>query len=227
MSVGRLLRRVVGLAIGLVLAYVAAVVLLGLAYTAATPVSTLMLARVATGQSYARQPVPLEAISPYLAQAVIASEDARFCQHGGVDWVALREVIEEADEDGPTRGASTISMQTAKNLFLWPGRSVVRKGMEIPVALYADFVWSKRRMMENYLNMAEWGEGIFGAEAAAQHHFRKPARALTRTEAALLATALPNPVRRNAGRPNARHRALAARLLGRMAGGDLTSCLKA
>jgi monofunctional biosynthetic peptidoglycan transglycosylase len=118
-------------------------------------------------------------------------------------------------------------MQAAKNLFLWPSRSYIRKGLEIPVALYIDLVWSKRRMMENYLNMAEWGEGIFGAEAAAQHHFRKPARALTRTEAALLATALPNPVRRNAGRPNARHRALAARLLGRMAGGDLTSCLKA
>jgi monofunctional biosynthetic peptidoglycan transglycosylase len=118
-------------------------------------------------------------------------------------------------------------MQAAKNLFLWPGRLVVRKALEIPIALLIDLAWSKRRMMENYLNLVEWGDGVFGAEAAAQHYFRKPARALTRGEAALLATALPNPLLRNPGRPSARHRALAARLIGRMAGGgDMTECLK-
>ncbi len=227
MSVGRLLRRIVGAVLGLALALVAAVAILGLLYTTVTPVSTLMLARLLAGETYDRRPVPLEDISPYLAQAVIASEDARFCQHDGVDWDALREVIQDADEDGPARGASTLAMQTAKNLFLWPSRSVIRKGLEIPLALYIDLVWSKRRMMENYLNLAVWGVGIFGAEAAAQRHFRKPARALTRGEAALLASVLPNPILRNAGRPSARDRARAARVLGRMVGGDLTACLRA
>ena len=136
----------------------------------------------------------------------MASEDARFCQHGGVDWEALRDVVEAADEDGPARGASTIPMQTAKNLFLWPSRSYIRKGLELPVALYLDLIWPKRRMMENYLNIAEWGEGVFGAEAAARRYFGKSARDLTRREAALLATALPNPFRRNPARPSARHR---------------------
>lgn len=227
MRLGRLVGRIAGALVALALAYAALVVALTLLYTAAPPVSTLMVGRWITGSGVTRTAVPLGAMSPHLPLAVIASEDARFCQHGGVDWDALREVIEEADEDGPARGASTIPMQAAKNLFLWPSRSVLRKGLEIPVALGIDLVWTKRRMMENYLNMVEWGEGIFGAEAAAQHYFRKPARALTRGEAALLATALPNPILRNPGRPGPRHRALAARLLGRMAGGEaLTECLR-
>jgi monofunctional biosynthetic peptidoglycan transglycosylase len=118
-----------------------------------------------------------------------------------VDWEALREVIEEAGEDGPSRGASTITMQTVKNVFLWPGRSMIRKGIEIPLATVVDFVWSKERVMEVYLNVAEWGPGVFGAEAAARRHFRKSASELTAREAALLAAALPNPLRRDPGRP--------------------------
>ena len=110
---------------------------------------------------------------------MIASEDSLFCRHHGVDWGALQEVIDEADEDGPSRGASTITMQTAKNVFLWPWRSAIRKGLEIPIAMFIDSLWGKRRVLEVYFNIAEWGDGIFGAEAAAQHYFHKSAKQLT------------------------------------------------
>jgi monofunctional glycosyltransferase len=226
-SFARLARRVVGIGLGLVLLWVFAVFWLGLAYSLVPPVSTLMLSRWVTLRPVERTAVELEAISPHLPLAVMTSEDARFCEHNGVDWDALRDVVQGADEDGPSRGASTIPMQTAKNLFLWPSRSYLRKGLELPVALYVDLVWPKRRMMENYLNIAEWGEGVFGAEAAARRYFKKPARSLTRREAALLATALPNPFRRNPAQPTARHRALADRLLGRMAATEpFAACLK-
>ena len=224
---GGLLRRAVRLVITIALGYVAAVVLLGLAYIVVTPVSTLMLGRWLTFQSVARDAVPLVAVAPAVPLAAIASEDARFCRHGGVDWDALRTVFEEADEDGPSRGASTIAMQTAKNLFLWPSRSYVRKGLEIPIALYLDAVWPKRRMMEVYLNIAEWGEGVFGVDAAAQRYFRKRARGLSRREAALLVAALPNPLLRNPARPSPRHQALAQRVMGRMDGAaTLADCLR-
>ncbi len=216
LTVSRFLRRVVQIGLGLVLLWVFTVFWLGLLYWAVPPVSTLMLGRWLTLQPVTRDYAPLEEISPSLPLAVMTSEDSLFCQHRGVDWGALREVVEDADEDGPSRGASTIPMQVAKNLFLWPSRSYIRKGMEIPVALYLDLVWSKRRMMEVYLNVAEWGDGIFGAEAAAQKYFRKSAKNLTRQEAALLAKALPNPLLRNPGRPSGRLRALAGRLQGRM-----------
>lgn len=214
-SVLRLVKRVVWIVAIAALVYVGAVVLLGLAYTAVTPVSTLMLGRWVTGRSVTRTPVSLDMVSPALPVAVIASEDGHFCRHRGIDWGALREVV-ESDEDGPSRGASTVPMQTAKNLFLWPGRSYLRKALELPIALWIDLVWSKRRMMENYLNIAEWGEGIFGIEAAARLYFRKAARDLSQREAALLAAALPNPILRNPGRPSPRHRALAGRLIARM-----------
>jgi len=200
---------------------------LGLAYRVVTPVSTLMLGRWLTLQSVARDAVSLDAVAPALPLAVLASEDARFCRHRGVDWDALRDVLDDADEDGPSRGASTISMQTAKNLFLWPSRSYVRKGLEIPIALYLDAIWPKRRMIEVYLNIAEWGEGVFGAEAAAQRYFRKRARDLSRREAALLAAALPNPILRNPARPSRRHQALALRLVARMEGAaPFADCLR-
>jgi monofunctional biosynthetic peptidoglycan transglycosylase len=225
MSLGRFVRLGLGLVLGLVLAWVAAVLVLGLVYAAVPPVSTLMLGRWLTGQPVARTAISLAEIAPALPLAVIASEDARFCDHAGVDWDALRQVVEASDEDGPSRGASTLPMQTAKNLFLWPSRSYVRKGLELPVALYLDLVWSKRRMMEVYLSIAEWGDGVFGAEAAAQKHFGKAARDLTRREAALLAAALPNPLRRNPARPTARHRSHAERVAARMDAG-LAACLR-
>ena len=219
-------RRALGYVAAFLLVTVLAVLVLGIVYRFVTPVSTLMLARWVTLRPVERIPVPLEAIAPTLATAVIASEDARYCAHRGVDWGALREVIDDSGDDGPSRGASTIAMQTAKNVFLWPGRSYVRKALELPIALYLDLVWGKRRIMEVYLNVAEWGDGIFGAEAAARHHFGKSARNLTRGEAALLAAALPNPRVRNASRPTARHRALAGRVLARSEAGASRDCLQ-
>lgn len=201
-------------------------VLLVPAYLVLRPVSTLMLADLAMLRGYDRRWVSFEEISPHLVQSVVMSEDGRFCEHGGVDWDALFAVLEQADEDGPSRGASTISMQTAKNLFLWNGRSYLRKAMEIPLALYADLVWPKRRMIEIYLNVAEWGPGLYGAEAAAQTYFGKPAAKLSRREAALMAAALPNPLARNPAKPT-RRQANLARIVERRAAqsGAYVTCL--
>ncbi|MEZ0169265.1 monofunctional biosynthetic peptidoglycan transglycosylase [Microvirga sp. TS319] len=226
-SAARFFRRLVQIGLGLILLWVGAVVWLGLLYWVVPPASTLMLGRWLTLRSVERVYVPLDDISPHLPLAVMTSEDSRFCEHGGVDWIALREVVEDADEDGPSRGASTIPMQVAKNLFLWPSRSYIRKGLEIPVALYLDLIWSKRQMMEVYLNVAEWGEGVFGAEAAAQKYFRKSAKNLTRREAALLARALPSPLKRNPSRPTKRLSALAGQLQARMtAAAPYGACMK-
>ena len=189
------------------------------------PVSTLMIGRYASLRPVERRFVPLTQISPYLQAAVVTSEDAQFCRHRGVDWGALREVL--SDRDGPSRGASTIPMQLAKNLFLWPSRSVLRKGLEIPMALALDLFWDKRRILEAYLNVAEWGDGLFGAEAAARYYFGKAAAALTPAEATLLAAALPNPILRNPARPSTGHRRLAQRLQARIARfGDHLACLR-
>ncbi|NTF33238.1 monofunctional biosynthetic peptidoglycan transglycosylase [Rhizobium skierniewicense] len=165
------------------------------------PVSTLMLADLVTFQGYDRRWVSLDEISPRLVQSVMMSEDGQFCSHGGVDWNQMQTVVNSALEGEATRGASTIPMQTSKNLFLWNGRSFIRKGLELPLAVVSDFVWSKKRMMEIYLNIAEWGPGIYGIEAAAQYHFKVSASKLSSRQAALLAVALPNPIDRVAGKP--------------------------
>ena len=180
------------------------------AYSVAPPVSTLMLARMIEGKSYERDAVPFRKVSPAAVAAVIASEDATFCLNDGVDWGALHKVLNRAGKAGPSRGASTITMQTAKNLFLWPGRSVVRKGVEVGMALALGKAWSKARTIEIYLNIAEWGDGVYGIEAAARRYFHKSASELDAHEAALLATALPNPIHRNPAHPTALHRRLAA-----------------
>jgi monofunctional biosynthetic peptidoglycan transglycosylase len=181
-------------------------------YAVARPVSTLMLARTIEGKSYERIYMPLRSVAPTALAAVIASEDAGFCENDGVDWGALREVLSGAGKHGPSRGASTITMQTAKNLFLWPGRSTIRKGIEISMALVLSEVWSKPHTLEIYLNIAEWGDGLFGIEAAAQRYFHKSASQLNPHEAALLATALPNPFLRNPARPSPLQRRLAGSL---------------
>jgi len=155
------------------------------------PVSTFMMRDLLTGNSYQRHWVPLENISPALINAVVMAEDNLFCVHHGVDWQALQQVV--SNDQGPQRGASTITMQMVKNLFLWQDRSYVRKGLEIPLALIADRLLSKKRIMEIYLNIAEWGPGIYGAEAAARYHFGQTARSLSSWEGALLAVTLPNP----------------------------------
>ncbi|MBB4009036.1 monofunctional biosynthetic peptidoglycan transglycosylase [Rhizobium taibaishanense] len=184
------------------------------------PPSTLMLADLALFRGYDRQWVPLERISPNLIRAVMMSEDGQFCSHDGVDWVQMRSVIDDALDGEETRGASTITMQTVKNLFLWNSRSFIRKGMEIPLALIADKVWTKRRTMELYLNIAEWGPGIYGVEAASRHHFKIPAAKLSARQAALLAVSLPNPIDRNASKPGPGLRRLAAMVERRARGAD-------
>jgi monofunctional biosynthetic peptidoglycan transglycosylase len=147
---------------------------------------------------------------PCRARARAGAEDGRFCSHHGIDWGELREAVEDADEGGAVRGASTITQQTAKNLFLWQGRSIVRKALEFPLALWVDLVLPKRRIMEIYLNIAEWGpDNEFGAEAGARHAFGKSAHDLSLHEAALLAATLPNPVRRNPRQPGPALRRLA------------------
>ena len=190
------------------------------------PVSTLMLWDLATFRGYDRQWVELEEISPALVQSVMMSEDGQYCNHAGVDWVQMKGVIEDALGGESTRGASTIPMQTAKNLFLWNGRSFVRKGLELPLALGADFVWSKKRLMEIYLNIAEWGPGIYGIEAAAQYHFKIPASKLNAKQAALLAVSLPNPITRIASKPKKGMKRLASLIERRARGsGDYIKCL--
>ena len=181
-------------------------------YAVARPFSTLMLARTVEGKTYQRIYAPLKTIAPTALATVIASEDASFCDNDGVDWGSLREVLNGAGEHSPSRGASTITMQTAKNLFLWPGRSVIRKGVEIPMALVLGKAWSKARTLEIYLNIAEWGDGLYGIEAAAKRYFRKSASQLNSHEAALLATSLPNPILRNPARPTPLQRQLAGAL---------------
>jgi len=175
------------------------------------PVSIPMTWRFITGRRVERIYVPISRIAPSLPLTVIIAEDGSFCRNRGVDLGAIREALEQADEDlGEARGGSTITQQTAKNLFLWPGRSFVRKALEIPLALWMNLVLPKRRVLEIYLNIAEWGpHGEFGAEAGARWAFGKSARDLTEGEAALLAAILPNPVRRSARTPTTIVRRLA------------------
>jgi monofunctional glycosyltransferase len=160
------------------------------------PVSTLMLKDLVTMQGYDRQWVSIDDIAPVLIHSVMMSEDGQYCAHSGVDWSALNQVIDDAMDGEGSRGASTIPMQTVKNLFLWNSRSVIRKAVELPYALAADLIWSKRRLMEIYLNIAEWGPGIYGIEAAAQKHFGTSAKNLSARQSALLAVSLPNPILR-------------------------------
>jgi monofunctional biosynthetic peptidoglycan transglycosylase len=171
-------------------------------YRVVDPVSTLMLWRRATGKRVERVWIPLGAMSPVLPRSVLVAEDARFCTHHGVDFGELRAAIEDADDISEMRGGSTIAQQTAKNLFLWQRRSYVRKVLEFPLALWIDLILGKRRVMEIYLNIAEWGpNGEFGAEAGARYAFGKTARDLSAHEAALMASILPNPRLRSARRP--------------------------
>lgn len=161
------------------------------------PLSTLILTQAWMGQMPIQTWRPLSEISPNVIKAVLISEDGQFCQHWGVDWSAVSEAMQHNG-----RGASTIPMQTVKNLFLGNGRTYVRKLLEVPLAYATTLIWGRRRTLEIYLNIAEWGPGIFGIEAAAQYHFHQSARSLSPSQAALLAAALPNPIRRNAGKPN-------------------------
>jgi monofunctional biosynthetic peptidoglycan transglycosylase len=147
--------------------------------------------------------VDLENISPNAALAVIASEDQQFPFHTGFDFKSIREAVRENAHRKRPRGASTISQQVAKNLFLWNGGGYVRKGLEAWFTVLIEFLWPKERILEVYLNVAQFGRGIFGVEAASRAFFRKPAARLSRPEAATLAAVLPNPIRLRADRPSA------------------------
>src|ERR1700750_966546 len=194
-------------------------------YRAGHPVSTLMAWRWLKGAPVSRRGIDFAAISPSLPRSVVAAEDTKFCSHHGIDWDALRDVIDDAEDGEVTRGGSTITQQVAKNLFLWPGRSVVRKGLEIPLAMWIDLVLGKQRILEIYLNIAELGpSGQVGAEAAATYAFGRSPSTLTPREAALLAAILPNPVKRSARNPGPGVRRLAGTYMARANAAALQRC---
>lgn len=165
------------------------------------PATILMAQRALAGEDVRRDWVSLEEISPHLVRAVIAAEDAKFCTHPGIDFEAVRKAADHNKKSKKRRGGSTVTQQTAKNVFFWNGGGMVRKAGEAWMALIIDKVWGKRRVMEVYLNVAEWGDGLFGAEAAAQARFGKSAKDLTRLEAARLAAVLPSPNKWSADKP--------------------------
>jgi monofunctional biosynthetic peptidoglycan transglycosylase len=217
---------VVGCAFLLILPYV-----LTPLYRVVDPVSTLMLWRWAKRVRVERVVTPIDFLAPVLPRSVIAAEDERFCSHHGIDFDELRRVLKaETNGERRPRGGSSITQQLSKNLFLWPGHSYVRKALELPLALWIDLVIPKRRQLEIYLNIAEWGpSGEFGAEAGARRAFGKPAAALSASEAALLAAVLPNPIRRDARQPSPALRRLAATYSVRAAtsGVDIDRCVRA
>jgi monofunctional biosynthetic peptidoglycan transglycosylase len=187
-------------------------------YAVVNPPSMPILWRRITGERVAQTWVPLSRISSHLQLAVIVAEDGRFCSHFGIDFAEIQDAIEDAENLDDLRGGSTITQQVAKNLFLWQGRSFVRKALEAPLALWIDLVLSKSRILEIYLNVAEMGpQGEFGAETGTRRAFGRSAKDLTPYQAALLAASLPNPVTRNASRPGPGLRRLAGLYVGRAA----------
>lgn len=180
------------------------------------PTTFLMLRDQLRGQSVSRHWQPLDSLPRQLPQAVIAAEDSRFCAHHGFDLKAMRKALAANADGDRLRGGSTISQQTAKNVFLWPGRNFLRKGIEAWFTVLIERLWGKRRIMEVYLNVAEFGIGVFGADAAARHYFHKPASALTALEAARLAAILPQPIKRSASRPGPYTRRYAGRIRKRL-----------
>jgi len=192
------------------------------------PVTPLMLIRLAEGETMKRTWRPLDAIAPALVAAVIAAEDNRFCEHHGLDFAAIRLAWADYRAGGRLRGASTITQQTAKNLFLWPGSDWLRKGLDAYLALMLEAIWPKRRILEVYLNIAEFDDGIYGAEAAARHYFGKPAANLAAREAGLLAAILPDPRSRSAAEPGpfvSRQADVIRRRIGQL--GPLLDCTRA
>lgn len=165
------------------------------------PITPLMIIRLFEGYGLHKHWVPLTQISPYMPAMVIASEDNLFCQHNGFDWAAIDRAVQKWQAGDSHGGASTISQQTAKNVYLWPGQTYLRKALEVPLTVLIETVWGKRRIMEVYLNVVEFGPGIYGVQAAARHHFGTTARRLTPRQAALLAAILPKPLSWSAKHP--------------------------
>lgn len=190
------------------------------------PVTPLMIIRLAEGEGWSYNWRPLAEISHHLPRAVVAAEDNRFCEHWGIDLEAIWLTLRDWQRGERLRGASTVSMQTTKNLLLWPERNIVRKFLEAWLTPQLEILWDKRRIIEVYLNIVEMGPGIYGAEAAARAHFGKSASTLNQREAALIAAALPNPRKFSAGTPSAYLRNRAATLQRRIGQlGPLLECL--
>ena len=190
--IGRWLRRLALAVIGGMLIWISA-------YAFFNPPSTpYMMAEKARLGDIDQQWVPLSEISPYVALAVVAAEDANFCTHWGFDMAAIRAAM----ADGASRGGSTISQQMVKNVFLWQGRSWPRKALEALITPVVELIWTKKRILEVYLNVIEFDEGVFGIEAAARRYFDTGPETLTPRQAALLATVLPNPRQRSASQPS-------------------------
>ena len=187
------------------------------------PFSMLMAMKRTGGTELSQDWVPLANISPNLRRAVITAEDGKFCRHYGFDLGEIRAAMRAGEGIG--RGASTITQQLAKNLFLWPGKSYIRKALEVPLTVALEALWPKWRIFEVYLNVAEWGPGVFGAEAAAQYYYAKPAASLSEREAALLAVALPNPIARDAGDPAPGVARRASALMARMKAAGFSQCV--
>jgi len=189
------------------------------------PLTTLMVGRALEGEGLARRWRPLTRISPALVQAVVAAEDQNFCRHRGFDLQAIETALKHnRRRPGRVRGASTISQQAAKNVFLWPGRGWVRKGFEAAYTVLIEALWGKRRTMEVYLNVVEWGPGVYGAEAAARHWFGRSAAELSPQQAARLAAILPSPRRWRAADAGPYVRSRARRIQAQM-GDGMVACV--
>ena len=199
-------RRLARIALWVISGFIIGSILLVALYRYLPPPATpLMLLRGVEGYGIHKSWTSFDQISANLVRAIIASEDTRFCNHHGFDWNAIETAWDRyRSRRGRLLGASTISMQTAKNVFLWPGRDWVRKAFEAYFTVLIEIAWGKQRIMEVYLNVVEWGPGIYGAEAAARHYFHKPAAALTIGEAVRLAAVLPDPLNLSPLRPTRR-----------------------
>ncbi|WP_114358921.1 MULTISPECIES: monofunctional biosynthetic peptidoglycan transglycosylase [Rhodopseudomonas] len=218
-------KRMVRIVVLAVLALLALPYILTILYAGGQPASALMAWRWLSGAPVNRTWIDIEQISPALPRSVVAAEDAKFCSHHGIDWDSVRDVIDDMQDGEASRGGSTITQQVAKNLFLWPGRSIIRKALEAPLALWIDLVLSKQRILEIYLNIAEWGpDGQFGAMAGADYAFGRSAAQLSAKEAALMAAVLPNPRIRSAKAPGRGVRRLAATYVARARSAELRQC---
>ncbi len=186
---------------GLIVVFIAPVALVAIYRFVPPPITILMVQRMFEGKGLERDWVPLRQISPNLVRAVIAAEDARFCEHRGFDVEAIEKAMAANQAGKKLRGGSTISQQTAKNIFLWPQRDWVRKGLETWFTVLIEVGWGKPRIMEIYLNSIEWGPGLYGAEAAARRNFGVPASRLTIAQSARLAAIVPKPLSWKAAKP--------------------------
>jgi monofunctional biosynthetic peptidoglycan transglycosylase len=202
-SFGRTVRQWIAglLALAIVVIWVGPVLAVAAYRFVPPPITFLMVQRAVEGRGFKRDWVPLTEISPHLVRAVIAAEDARYCEHRGFDMQAIRKAMAANERGGKVRGGSTISQQTAKNVFLWPQRDWIRKGMEAYFTVLIETGWGKRRIMEVYLNSIEWAPGVYGAQAAAQRWFKTDAAKLTPNQAARMAAILPKPLAWKAAKP--------------------------